>query len=95
MKQALNRPVVARRPRGTTLRSDDGAIEFTLAPTSAGLFVERVQLGAGTARIFQSALFTDDKAFGCWCDADAARFDYPDLHVRLKRNGDALFDRTR
>lgn len=95
MKRPPIRPIAARRPLGTTLRSDDGVIEFTLAPTTHGLFVERAERRPGTARVFQSTLFTDDKSFNRWCDADAVRFDYPDVHVNLKRNGAALFGRTR
>ena len=73
------------------LRSDDGVIAFSLAPTSHGVFVERVQLRSGKTRIVQATLFTDDASFNRWCDADAVQFEYPVVYVNLKRSGDALF----
>ena len=85
------RAIFSHSVRGTTLRSDDGVIEFTLAPTADGVYVERVQLRAGTGRVAQSALFKDDISFRRWCDADAVRFDYPMVYVSLKRNGGACF----
>jgi len=85
-----HRPVFAHKRRGTTLRSDDGVIEFTLAATKSGLFVERVELRQGSARVVHSTLFSDGQSFNRWCDADAVRFDYPVIYVDLKRNGDAL-----
>lgn len=77
---------------GPTLRSDDGVIEFTLAPTLDGVYVERVQLRAGSGRVAQSVLFTDQTSFKRWCDADAVRFDYPMVHVNLKRSAGELFE---
>lgn len=94
MKRFMPRPILSRSPRGTTLRSDDGVIAFTLAATKHGLFVERVRLRPGVVRIVQSTLFTDGRSFNRWCDADAVRFEYPVVYVNLKRNGDALFQQS-
>jgi hypothetical protein len=94
MKRLRVRPIHSRSACGTTLRSDDGVIAFTLERTARGLFVERVQLRADTARVVQSMLFTDDKSFDRWCDTDAVRFDYPVVYINLKRNGDALLGQT-
>ena len=91
MKRRLPAPTTLCRPRGTTLRSDDGVIEFTLSPTSHGVFVERVQLRPGTARTVHSTLFYDERSFERWCDADAVRFEYPVVYINLKRDGDAFF----
>jgi hypothetical protein len=91
MKQRLPALTSLSRPRGTTLRSDDGIIEFTLSPTAHGVFVERVQLRPGTARTVHSTLFADEQSFERWCDADAVRFEYPVVYISLKRDGDALF----
>ncbi len=77
------------------MRSEDGSVSFTLAPTPSGVFVERVQLRNGTARVVQSVLFTDDQSFQRWCDADSLRFEYPLVYVSLKRDGDAMFRRAR
>lgn len=95
MKRPLPAPTCANRPRGTTLRSDDGVIEFTLAPTAHGVFVERVQLRPGAARVVQSTLFSDEQSFRRWCDSDVVRFEYPVVYVNLKRDGDAIFGQTR
>ena len=74
------------------VRSGDGTIAFKLAPTPSGVFVERVQLRGGGARIVQSTVFADDKSFQRWCDADSVRFDHPLVYLSLKRDGDALFN---
>jgi len=66
-------------------------VSFTLAPTPSGVFVERVLLRDGTGCVVQSALFSDDRSFQRWCDADSVRFDYPLVYMSLKRNGEALF----
>jgi hypothetical protein len=65
-------------------------VEFALAAVDGGLFVERVRHLQGTARVIQSALFPDSTSFVRWCDADSARFDYPLVHVQLKRRGSDL-----
>jgi hypothetical protein len=54
------------------------------------LFVERVEQRKPGARVVQSTLFRDAAAFTRWCEADAVRFDYPMIYVRLKRHGDVV-----
>lgn len=74
-----------------TLRSDDGVVAFTLASSTCGVFVERVQMRPGMACVVQTTVFADDISFNRWCDADSTRFNYPVVYVNLKRNGGALF----
>ena len=47
----------------------------------------------GRGRITFSAIFTDDRSFERWCDADSVRFEYPLVHVILKRHGNSLLRR--
>lgn len=89
-RSPLRRPT-PRRAGGTTLRSDDGAVQFTLARVAHGVFVERIAMRGDAARVVQTVLFTDGGAFDRWCDTDATRFDYPVLYVRLKHDGGAFF----
>jgi hypothetical protein len=84
---------LSRSPEPRTLRSDDGAIAFTLSPTPMGVFVERMQLRRGKGRVVHSIIFTDDSSFERWCDADSVRFEYPLVHVSLKRHGNTLLRR--
>ncbi|RYF58750.1 MAG: hypothetical protein EOO27_11540 [Comamonadaceae bacterium] len=86
--------VSTRRPQARTVSSDDGSVSFTLARMPGGVLVERVQFRGGTARVVQTALFTDDESFRRWCDADTLRFDYPLLHVSLRHDGNDLFTRS-
>ena len=96
MKRTLCRTTSLHRDRAvTTLRSDDRAIEFHLVPTERGLFVERVRTVLGVTRVVQIVHFEDDASFNRWCEADSVRFDYPMIHVKLKSNGAALFDRLK
>jgi hypothetical protein len=80
-------------PSARTLRSEDGAVAFKLCRASKGVFVERVQLRPGRGVVVHSTIFTDDTSFERWCDADSVRFDYPLVHVNLKRHGTALLRR--
>jgi hypothetical protein len=91
MKRTLCKTTSLRDRPVTLLRSDDGAVEFKLARIRSGVFVERVQVRTGIARVVQSVLFIDDSSFNRWCDADAVRFSHPVIYVNLKRKGDALF----
>ena len=77
-------------PHGETVRSDDGAVAFTLSKAPAGVYVERVHERQGRGRTVMTAIFTDDAGFRRWCDADPVRFDYPLVHVNLKRHGEAM-----
>jgi hypothetical protein len=90
MSRRLFRTNTSHRRGATVVRSDDGVVEFALAAVDGVLFVKRVRHVQGTARVSQSALFRDSTSFARWCDADAARFDYPLVHVQLKRRGSDL-----
>jgi hypothetical protein len=95
MKRTLCRTTSLHRGRDvTTLRSGDGVIEFHLVPTDHGVFVERVRTVLDT-RVVQAVHFADDAKFSRWCDADSVRFEYPMVHVKLKTNGAALFERLK
>lgn len=95
MKHHPSVPDSLLEPRSRTVSSDDGSVTFTLAPTTSGVFVERVHLHSGSARVVHSAVFTKSESFLRWCDADSVRFDYPLVHVNLRRDGDALFRRAK
>ncbi|MEJ8838121.1 hypothetical protein [Ramlibacter sp. AN1133] len=75
------------------VRSEDGAVAFTLSRAPMGIFVERVQFRQGRGRVTHAAIFTDDTSFERWCDADSVRFDYPLVHINLKRHGNNLLRR--
>ena len=90
MKYLPSVPTSTHRLHSSTVRSDDGTVSFTLASTASGLFVERVQLRRGTARVVQSALFPDERSFKRWCEADPVKFEYPLVYMCLRRDGDAL-----
>jgi hypothetical protein len=77
---------------GRTMRSDDGAVTFTLAKTPVGVCVERTQIKWGRGRIVTMSLFSDNKDFLRWCDSDPVRFDYPLVHVNVRRHGQAMLD---
>jgi hypothetical protein len=59
--------------------------------TSSGVSVERVVHRAETARAVQVLAFTTQGSFRRWCDADDARFSYPQLYSDLIRDADELF----
>lgn len=80
----------SRDPASKTVRSEDGAIAFTLWRARTGVFVERVQHRRGRGVVVHSTMFTDGSSFERWCDADAVRFDYPLVHLTLKRHGSTL-----
>ena len=84
---------VTHSPACRTVRSEDGTVAFTLLRAPMGVFVERVQLRQGKGRVVQSTLFRDGSSFERWCDADSVRFDYPLVHVNLKRHGTTLLRR--
>lgn len=92
MRRSPLRQPLPRKPGCTTLRSEDGAIAFTLDRTPNGVVVERVSMRGEAARVVQTVLFTDGGSFDRWCDTDATRFEHPVLYVRLKHDGGALFE---
>lgn len=93
MKRSPLRPLAPPKPGRATLRSEDGAIEFTLGRTQHGVIVERISMRGDAARVAQTVLFTDGDSFERWCDTDVTRFEHPMLYVHLKRDGGALFGR--
>jgi hypothetical protein len=66
-------------------------VSFALAPTGAGLFVERVEWRSGKERTVHAAIFRSKESFERWCDGDPIRFDDPLLYANLKRGADELF----
>jgi hypothetical protein len=91
MEESMVAPSHNSEPR--KVRSDDGIVAFTLYRARVGVFVERVQLRQGKGRVVHSIIFTDDSSFERWCDADSVRFEYPLVHVSLKRHGNTLLRR--
>lgn len=81
----------ADRPDALTLRSTDGVLAVTMRWTACGLFVERVLQRPKAARVVQATMFDTPGSFQRWCDADAARFEYPLLHSKLTRGASDLF----
>lgn len=71
-------------------RSPDGVLVVTIQPIVGGLFVERTVERPGAARVVQNFVFTTAEAFHRWCDADAARFDFPLLYLQLRHDADEL-----
>lgn len=71
--------------------SPDGVIVVALRRTPAGLFVERVIQRPGTSRVVQVVTFDTLASFRRWCDANAARFEYPQLFSKLIHDADELF----
>jgi heme-degrading monooxygenase HmoA len=81
------------KPMTESIRSDDGNVSFTLFHVADALFVERVQLHGGRHRTVHFTLFEDEPSFDSWCNSDPVRFDYPLVHVRLRRHGGRLLRR--
>ncbi|MCW5658812.1 MAG: hypothetical protein KIT60_14005 [Burkholderiaceae bacterium] len=94
MRRSPLRQPTPHKPGCATLRSEDGAIEFTLGRTPNGVVVERISMRGEAARVVQTVLFTDGDSFERWCDTDVTRFEHPMLYVNLKRDGGALFGRS-
>lgn len=76
-----------------TLGAQDrqGEVRFFLQRVAGGLYVEREQLPRRGLRTLQSVQFINAEEFGRWCDNDPVRFDYPLLHVSLKRGAAELW----
>jgi hypothetical protein len=89
-------PPPAHSSPAEVVRSEDGTVAFTLSRAPiGGVFVERVQLRQGKGRVVHAAIFIDHTSFERWCDADPVRFDYPLVHVNLKRHGTTLLRREK
>jgi len=78
-----------------TAKSNDGALSFTLASCSAGVFAERLQTTLGSRRVVQSIIFEAEAEFIRWCDADGTRLAYPLVCSNLRRRGGELFGQRR
>jgi hypothetical protein len=92
-KRLIVRPSPMGKRIAESIRSDDGNVTFTLAQVADGLFVERIQLHSGRHRTVHVTLFEDEPSFDSWCNSDPVRFDYPMVHVRLRRDGGRLLRR--
>ena len=68
-----------------------GETRFFLQRVAGGLYVEREEIPRRGLRTWQSIEFADAQRFSTWCDADPVRFEYPLLHVQLRREADALW----
>lgn len=95
MKRRSRVVPLSRDADGLTVQSADGVIKIVLLPCANGVHVQRVQVRTGSARVVQSTVFADEDSFVRWCDADRLKFAYPLIYTQLRRNGCALFARTR
>ena len=68
-----------------------GELRFFLQRVAGGLYVEREEFPRRGVRTLLSLQFTNAAEFSRWCDNDPIRFEYPLLHVNLKRDGDELW----
>lgn len=75
--------------------SADGILVFALARTPSGLLIERRNWPAAGLRTAQTMVFDDAKAFDRWCDTEPVRFDDPQLHTQLRREGHEVLDSLR
>ncbi len=75
------------------LLSPDGRLRVTLRLCAGGVYLERCHALALSGRIVQGLLFVDEDEFIFWCDADAARFEYPLMCSNVRRAGCELFQR--
>lgn len=75
---------------GVTRISEDGAVAYTISPTTGGIYVERNQR-LPTTRYVLGVRFEDEAKFLDWCRHDSLRFGYPLLLAEVERNGRAFF----
>jgi hypothetical protein len=68
-----------------------GELRFWLQHHHGGLYVEREEIPLRGLHCVQSMHFRDVRQFEQWCDRDPARFEYPLLHLALKRDAGALW----
>lgn len=74
------------------MKSDDGAVSFSLRPVGARLFIERThRRHAGTVAV-QCLLIEGREEFRRWCELEPTRFDHPVLFDRLRRHADEILD---
>jgi len=65
-------------------------MRFFLQRVAGGLYVEREDIPRLGTQTLQSLQFSTADGFREWCDNDPVRFEYPVLHIDLKRQGDEL-----
>jgi hypothetical protein len=80
---------------GRVITSDNGTLAFAVIRTARGLMVERRHWPAAGLRIAQTMVFDDVTDFDRWCDTEPLRFDDPQLHAQLLREGHEAFDGDR
>ena len=73
--------------------SPDRRLRVTLRLCVADLYLERTHEARTKGRIVQGLMFTDEREFLGWCDADDARFDYPLMCSNVRRAGCELLQR--
>jgi len=81
--------------KGHVIASSDGTLAFAVIRTSAGLLVERRHCLPAGPRISQMLVFQDCAGFDRWCAAEPVRFDDPQLHAQLCREGHDALDGRR
>jgi hypothetical protein len=77
---------------GRIVTSDNGTLAFAVIRTAKGLMVERRHWPAAGLRVAQTMVFDDVTDFDRWCDTEPVRFDDPQLHAQLRREGHEAFD---
>jgi len=77
------------------LTSSDGILEFVVIRMSDGLLLERRHWPAAGLRTAQTMVFDNAKAFDRWCDTEPVRFNDPQLHMQLRREGHEVLDGLR
>lgn len=91
MKHPASPVTCTHKAEFCTVSSEDGSLRIKLGRVAGGVVVERMQLRSGIAHVMQTALFTDEAGFLRWCDSGTLKFDHPQVHAALRRDGDALF----
>jgi hypothetical protein len=81
--------------RRDALISEDGRLSFRLAPRDGVLHVERESLPVKGGRSVLSLRFTEPTSFVAWLEDDDAKFGYPLLWSRVKKEGLELLGRGR
>lgn len=68
-----------------------GELRFRLQRHQGGLYVEREEHPRRGRPCVQSFRFSDARDFERWCADDPVRFEYPLLHIDLKRDAAELW----
>lgn len=74
------------------IASADGILAFAVVRTSRGLLIERRRWPASGLRTAQTMVFDNVRTFDRWCDTEPVRFEDPQLHTQLRREGHAMLD---